>query len=276
MSETYLHGSTTVEHQRLALMNRLLNERCLAEVAPEPGMRVLEVGAGTGLFAIDLAYAVGPTGFVVGVERDRAQLEEARACIGADPRLEARIELRRGDALDLPLTAIDRGSFDLVHARFLLEHLEAPARAVEQMLNAVRPGGRVVMIDDDHSLMRFHPPLASMDQLWSDYHGCFEGMGQHPLIGRSLAGLLIRCHAENVATAVVNFGACRHEPAFDDFVENLVSVIEGATPRLTNQGPWTEENVVSTLTEFRTWSHGREATILYPLPVASGQRALSH
>lgn len=43
-------------------------------------------------------------------------------------------------------TLPERG-FDLVHARFLLEHLAEPRRAIRQLVNALRPGG-VLMLED--------------------------------------------------------------------------------------------------------------------------------
>ena len=52
MTDSYIHGTCPRERERLGLLNRILNERSLAELRLEPGTRVLEMGAGTGVFAI--------------------------------------------------------------------------------------------------------------------------------------------------------------------------------------------------------------------------------
>ena len=66
----YVHGSAPAEQERLRLLNALLNRRHLDSLGLHGGERVLELGAGTGVFALELARAVGPRGAVVAVERD--------------------------------------------------------------------------------------------------------------------------------------------------------------------------------------------------------------
>jgi 2-polyprenyl-3-methyl-5-hydroxy-6-metoxy-1,4-benzoquinol methylase len=46
------------------------------------------------------------------------------------------------------------GHFDVAHARFLLEHVPDPLVIVRTMVRAVRPGGRVILADDDYEGLR--------------------------------------------------------------------------------------------------------------------------
>jgi protein-L-isoaspartate(D-aspartate) O-methyltransferase len=71
-----------------------LMAQMLEDLRPAPGMRVLEVGAGTGYNAALLAHRVGP-GQVVSVDVDRQVLAEAEDHLRAFP--ERRVELRHGD-----------------------------------------------------------------------------------------------------------------------------------------------------------------------------------
>lgn len=77
---------------------------------------------GLGQFTRDMARTVGPHGRVVGVDRSAEQLAEAarQAREAGKDRL---VEFRLGDAIDLPLRDQEWGTFDLAHARFLLEHV---------------------------------------------------------------------------------------------------------------------------------------------------------
>ena len=64
------------------------------------------------------------------------------------------------------LLTTNRGRFDLVHTRFLLEHVPDPLAIVREMVAAARPGGRIVLIDDDHDLLRFWPDCPEADRAW--------------------------------------------------------------------------------------------------------------
>src|SRR5262245_29938543 len=141
----YVHGTHPEEQQRLAGLNTLLNQASLATLVPRRGERALDVGSGLGQFARELARATGTR--VVGVERSAEQLARAEA-LAHEAGESALVEFRAGDALALPLAASEWGSFDLAHARFLLEHVPAPQEVVNGMARAVRSGGRVVLEDD--------------------------------------------------------------------------------------------------------------------------------
>jgi tRNA A58 N-methylase Trm61 len=78
----------------------------------QPGWRAADIGCGP-IGILDLLSArVGPSGAVVGVERESRFVEMARAEI-ATRRL-ANVSVKQADALN---TELARGSFDLVHER---------------------------------------------------------------------------------------------------------------------------------------------------------------
>lgn len=99
------------------------------ELVRGPGLRVLDLGCRAG--ALTRAYVDGND--VVGVDVDRVALEEA-AKLG--------VETRWAD-VEEPLDA-DDGSFDVVVAGELLEHLRDPAHVVAEARRVLRAGGRLV------------------------------------------------------------------------------------------------------------------------------------
>lgn len=119
----------------------LLRARAMTRLVP-PGLRVADVGTGTGILALELA-ALGLD--VVGIDRSEAMLERARtkwqAMQDAGP---GRVRFEVADAHALPL---DDASVDAALAHMVLHSLEDPARAVREMARIVRPGGQVILID---------------------------------------------------------------------------------------------------------------------------------
>src|SRR5215510_5257091 len=137
-------------------MNELLNANSLREMQLTPGERVLDVGCGLGQLSRDMARQVGPSGIVVGIERSTEQLAVARRLV-AEAGEEHLVDFRAGPAEQLPLAASEWSTFDVVHARFLLEHVPNPVAVVRQMVRALRPGGRIVLEDDPHDTLRLWP-----------------------------------------------------------------------------------------------------------------------
>src|SRR5579863_2368517 len=77
----YSLGSTDAEHERLIWQaSRLapLTERLFREAGIGPGQRVLDLGSGVGDVAMLVARLVGPSGEVVGIERDPRSIARAR------------------------------------------------------------------------------------------------------------------------------------------------------------------------------------------------------
>src|SRR5260221_932995 len=91
----YVLGHSQREIQRLiyqAAMRRPVTERLLRNVKTGPGMRVLDLGCGAGDVSMLAAQFVGPTGVVVGIDRNREVLtlaaDRAHAAELAQIRLE--------------------------------------------------------------------------------------------------------------------------------------------------------------------------------------------
>ena len=115
-----------------------LRARAIAHLVP-PGLCVCDVGTGTGVLALELAR-LGVR--VVAVDHSQRMLDAARAKLeaaGIDT-----VELRRGDAADLPL---DDACVDGAFAHMVLHYLPSPADALAEMARIVKPGGVVVVVD---------------------------------------------------------------------------------------------------------------------------------
>jgi SAM-dependent methyltransferase len=266
---TYLHGARPEEQARLSLLNDLLNEQAVAKLALQPGQFVLDVGCGTALLARRMAEEVGEEGRVVGVERDAGQIATAGKLAEDDP---ARVEIRQGDALALPLRDQEWGSFDVVHARFLLEHLRDPEAAVRQMLAAARRGGRVVLTDDDHETFRLYPEPPGFSTLWKAYVRVFDRLGNDPYVGRRLVSLLHSAGAVKLRNSALFFGSCAGSPGFESFWKNLVGVVETGKEAIVAGSVLTAEEFDAAGDAIRTWAARPDAAGWYSVEWAEGRR----
>lgn len=261
--DVYLHGTETAEQARLSAMNALLNDAALEVIGVRTGMRVLEVGAGLGHFARAMA---GAGASVVGIERDPAQLREAER-LGAGA---SGVEMREGDATSPPLGEEEWGSFDLAHARFILEHVRDPASVVRMMARAVKPGGRVVLQDDDHDLLRLWPDVPEWTRLWPAYCALFERSGLDPWIGRKLPAHLAAAELRPTRMELLKFGACNGDPHWDGIVENFKGVLRGARGHLSAAGLATGEQVDETVGALERWRNEEGAALWYVVCYAEG------
>jgi ubiquinone/menaquinone biosynthesis C-methylase UbiE len=268
----YIHGTTATEQARLDLLNRLHNGRCLDAMALAPGDRVIDFGSGMAQLACAMAERVGPTGSVVGVEREEAQLARGLALV-AELGLEGRVDLRQGDVFLPPLEPDEEGTFDVAHARFVLEHVPAPLDVVRAMVRAIRPGGRVVLVDDDHDLMRFWPDCPEGEAVWRRYFESYRGCSNDPFVGRKLASLLHGAGCVERRFGLLDDSACHGDPAFASALENLVEVLRGAKESVIGFGAdWDSARFDAALVALEAWGALPDATLSYAFCRAEGRR----
>jgi SAM-dependent methyltransferase len=267
----YLHGTAPDEQARLARLNDLLNARALAELALRPGERVLDVGSGLGQLTRGMARQVGPAGRVIGVERSPEQLAEARR-LAADAGEGEAVEFRAGDALALPLRDNEWGTFDVAHARFVLEHVTDPLGVVRQMVRAVRPGGRIVLADDGHDTFRLWPEPPGFGRLWACYMRTYDRVGNDPLVGHRLVALLHQAGAAPVRNTWLFFGGCAGQPEFGAYVDNLVRILDGVRRPILDLGVFDEPAFDVCLAALRSWGERPDAAMWYAVSWAEGRR----
>jgi ubiquinone/menaquinone biosynthesis C-methylase UbiE len=268
---TYVHGTAPEEQRRLSLLNDLLNQAALRELGLCGGERVLDLGSGLGQFSRAVARAAGPAGHVVGVERSAEQLAEAvRQARAAGE--ESLVEWRQGDALAPPLRDDEWGTFDVAHGRFLLEHVRDPAAVVRTMVRAVRPGGRVVLADDDHDVLRLWPEPPGWGPLWQAYVRSYDRLGNDPYVGRRLVALLHEAGARPVRNTGVFFGGCSGSPMWDLLATNLVNVIVGARETVLTQRLLDAAAFDDAIEVLRAWTRRPDAATWYLMSWAEGVR----
>lgn len=177
MPEVYTHG----HHESVLRSHKWRTaENSAAYLLPHlaPDATVLDVGCGPGTITADLADRV-PQGHVTGIDAAREVIEQARETAGD----RANLEFATGDVYAL---GYPDGSFDVVHAHQVLQHLGDPVRALREMRRVTKPGGLVAVRDVDYGSMSWYPDSPVLDEWQQVYLAVARGNGGDPRAGRRL------------------------------------------------------------------------------------------
>ena len=256
----YLHGTSPAEQERLSLLNRLMNEAALRELSLAGGERIVDFGCGLAQLSLAMARAAGRK--LVGIEQSPEQLRRAER--------DALLDLRQGDVLAPPLR--DDEEFDLAHARFILEHVQDPLGVVKQMVRFTRPGGRIVLQDDDHEVLRCWPEPPGFMPLWRAYERTYDRLGCDPYVGRRLVSLLHDAGAKPVRSTMVFFGGCAGDPSFRGLVENMSGLLAGARGPIVEGGLLGAVEFDRGLAALGDWATRPDAAFWYGIFWAEGVR----
>lgn len=199
--------------------------RFLNAAGIEPGMRVLDLGAGLGHVTRLLANLVGPGGEVVGVDAQPGLLAMAEERTG-----EAGFENVRfveGDVRDYR----DERPFDAAVGRLILFHLPDAAGALRHHAGGLVPGGLLLAIDFDAVGCRTEPPLELAQAAVEYYVAAFRRADADPAIGMRLASLFAAAGLKEVTS----FGIQEYIPPGDPMgtallagVVRTLAIAEGA------------------------------------------------
>ena len=139
------------------------HHRVVLDALPAPCDRVLDVGCGEGMLALDLADRAGQ---VVGLDVHEPTIEVARR------------DAARGNITyvvgDLLTADLEPGSFDAVVSIAALHHLDTVA-ALERIRNLVRPGGAVVVVGLGRRQLLADLPYDGAGFVATRLHACTKG-----------------------------------------------------------------------------------------------------
>jgi len=210
MNDAYIFSDhdDDAERRRLQMLEQVHDPRTaqlLMRAKLRRGQACAEIGAGAGSIAGRMARSVGPTGRVVAVDIDPRFLASRPA---------AKVEVRQADITKSG--ALERESYDLVHARFLLVHLVDSARAISCMVEGLKPGG-VLILEEPDFRTAFSASGNPQERTAIDAVNCaicalYVGAGKDPGFGIRLP------------KAVEDAGICEFE------IDVLAPVVRGGDP----------------------------------------------
>lgn len=252
--------------------DQIVNSRTLDSDFPylatvlRPGMSVLDVGCAGGALTRGVAEKVGQSGRVVGLDANARLLAEARQMHGDTPNL----EFVQGDAYALPY----QNEFDVVFAARMLQWLERPADALQQLIQAARPGGLVVVLDYNHRKLEQIPvPPASFLHFHDRYLAWREQAGMDNEMADHLADLFVSAGLRAVQVTNQHETTRRDDADFARRISLKVDVVASRGHQLVQEGWLGEAQRALAEQESRAWAQAEaQEQTLYLLAV-SGVKA---
>ena len=152
------------------------------------GMRVVDVGCGTGQVSFLISKTVGPRGAVIGIDVNTTAIELCRNIATTEG--VKNVSFIVGNACDMSHDLPDN-SIDISYSRFLLTHLEDPLAAIREMIRITKRKGIIMIEDCDLTHWIVEPDDRSVNQLWRWYSNIIMKNGGDPTLGRKLYRMFI-------------------------------------------------------------------------------------
>ena len=186
----YALGHSSRELDRLSFQGTVFapyTRQLLTEAGLRAGMRVLDVGSGSGDVSFLAADLVGSQGHVLGVDRSPAAVQRAR--IRATRRNLTNIAFQVGDPASMHF---DR-PFDAIIGRFVLMYQDDPAARLKHMMRYLREGGLVAFQEADCTACRSWPGVPIFDEAARWLAEGLRSSGARPELGLEMHSLFLDC-----------------------------------------------------------------------------------
>jgi ubiquinone/menaquinone biosynthesis C-methylase UbiE len=240
-AEAYPFQSSADERRRLIAQGELvapLTRRLFERAGIASGMRVLDIGSGSGDVAFLAAGLVGPAGSVIGADRDPAQVAFAEQRAKAN-RL-GNVRFVAGDFREIELDS----PVDAIVGRLVLMYAADPLDALRRALRNLRPGGVIAL---QESVVDYDGPvliepldcLAARAAEW--FRAGFKHSGVHPRMGMRLFGLM-RAAGLEPSTEIDMLVPIQQGPDGELF-RTLTSVVRSQLPAIVASGAATEAEI---------------------------------
>ncbi|MGB9473732.1 MAG: methyltransferase domain-containing protein [Candidatus Udaeobacter sp.] len=189
MDRDYVLGTHNEELARLGLQHlvwRSVVLDCWQRAGITVGKRVLDVGAGPGYAAVDLAEIVGPTGEVVALERSQNFIHAMEETCRARSLSNVKIH-----ELDLMTGDVPKANYDFSWCRWVMSFVTDPALLIRKLSGVMRGGSVAIFHEYGHyESWHFFPRLPNQERFREHVIATWRESGGEPDGAVVLATLL--------------------------------------------------------------------------------------
>lgn len=210
------------------------------------GMRVLDVGCGTGAISAGIAVAVGPEGGVVGID--------------SSPHLIAKGSGDHAGIQNLTLLEADlftyapAEKFDLIVSARVLQWLSDPAAALLAFKSLLKPGGMISILDYNHTQLEWTPaPPESMQQFYKAFLDWRSDAGMDNNMADHLPGIFEQLGFQDIVTLPADEVYKKGTASFVEKAGIWSKVAELRGPQMVDSGFVTEALRLKAIAEYNDW-----------------------
>ncbi len=231
-------GFSNRERERLMRQGSIMQEPTAAMFRAAriaPGMRVLDLGSGAGDVAMLAADLVGPTGSVLGLDRDGDSVAWATRRVTDAGYTNVRFQLCEFNDFT------DAIQFDALVGRFILMYLTDPATALMKLSAQLRTGAIVAFFEPDYTVLSSafpDVPLFRQCEQW--FVSTLRASGACVDMGMRLHQTLRAAGFINAASMVWHLSGCGLQPGLAAFYSETIRSI---LPKIVEHGIASSEEV---------------------------------
>jgi 2-polyprenyl-3-methyl-5-hydroxy-6-metoxy-1,4-benzoquinol methylase len=223
----YALGHSEQELQRLSRQGQALGpftRQLFEEAGISRGMRVLDVGCGGGDVAFLAADLVGPSGKVMGVDRERRAVDWANA--RATSQATSNVNFSEGDPAEMEFDH----KFDAIVGRLVLMYYPDPVDTIRKLMRHVRPGGLIVFQEMDLANARSLPVASVFERSVTWIKQTLNATGARTQLGLELYPVFVGAALPGPSMRIDAWiGGGPQCPAYEilaDVVQSLLPVME--------------------------------------------------
>lgn len=227
----------------------ILNERTLSsshrrlDELLRPGMRVLDVGCGTGAITRGVFEKTDP-GITVGIDIDVDLIRQARSARPHGPHYVT------ADLYRVPFNRV----FDLASAARVIQWLPFPGRAIECCISTLMPGGRFLALDYNHEKIVWAPcPPSSVMVFYEAFLAWRADAGMDNAIADHLAADLERLGLVDIRVTVQHEHADRSQTDFKSRLGIWSTVAATRGLQMVQDGYLSELQRAAAEMDYREW-----------------------
>lgn len=222
------------------------------------GMRVLDIGCGTGAITIGIAKKIGETGEVIGLDTSEHLIKEGKTLFELPENLELIVS-------DL-FTYEPSEKFDLIVSARVLQWLNNPKAALVKMKNLLKPGGQISILDYNHEELEWTPePPKSMQEFYAAFLKWKKEAGMNNRIAETLPSYFEELGFHTIETINANEVYEKGTVNFLPKIGIWIKVAESRGLQMQRDGYVTNELRVQAIEEYGAWIHSKAKKMVMKL-----------
>ena len=208
------------------------------------GLRVLDIGCGTGAISNGIAQLVGPAGSVIGIDNT-----EKFILSGSESYKETvNLKLYHQDLFSFN----DEEKFDLIVSARTLQWLNNPKEALVKMKSLLKPGGSVSILDYNHEKLEWQPqPPESMQVFYDTFLKWRADAGMNNHIADDLPGYF--AEAGFNSTEVFNADEVYTKSDANFLARIGIWSKVASSPQMVDEGYISDELRLKAIEEYDAW-----------------------